>query len=289
MPDKYTATWVSHTSIANFRKCPRAYYLNNVYRDPQTNHKIQLVSPSLALGQAVHEIIESLSTVPSSERFKRSLVERFEESWKRYSGKRGGFTNPEDEAIFKERGAAMLRRVMEHPGPLLKLAVKIKADLPQYWLSPEDNIILCGKIDWLEYLPEQDAVHIIDFKTGKNEEDSSSLQLPIYHLLVHNTQARKVEKVSYWYLASSDELAEKELPDLDTAHEQVLTIAKQIRLARKLERFKCPQGENGCYSCRPLEKIVRGEAEFIGESEYHQDMYIIPNSDVAAGDESYLI
>lgn len=289
MPDKFTATWVSHTSIATFRKCPRAYFLGNVYRDPKTNHKIQLVSPSLALGQCVHEIIESLSTLPSTERFKRSLVERFEECWKRFSGKRGGFTSDADEVVFKERGAAMLRRVMEHPGPLMRLAVKIKADLPQYWLSPEHNIILCGKIDWLEYLPEEDAVHIIDFKTGKNEEDSTSLQLPIYHLLVHNTQARRVAKVSYWYLANSDELVEKELPDLETAHEQVLTIAKQIRLARKLELFKCPQGENGCYACRPLEKIVKGEAEYIGESEYHQDMYIIPNGDVAEGDESYLI
>ena len=57
--------------------------------------------------------------------------------------------------------------IEENPGPLRNLAVKIKSDLPSYWLSEEDNIMLCGKIDWLEYLKEEDAIHIIDFKTGK--------------------------------------------------------------------------------------------------------------------------
>lgn len=276
MPDKFAATWVSHTSLSDFLKCPRAYYLNNVYRDPQTRHKIQLVTPALALGQTVHEVLESLSVLPTTERFRRSLLDRFSDSWKKVGGKRGGFRDEQEERAYRERGEAMLQRVQQNPGPLKEKAVKIKADLPQYWLSEQDEIILCGKIDWLEYLEEQDAVHIIDFKTGKREEDSASLQLPIYHLLVHNTQARKVAKVSYWYLQTDTELREMPLPDLLEAHERVLTVAKQVRLARKLSLFKCPQGEKGCFSCRGLEKIIRGEAEFIGESSYHQDMYILP-------------
>lgn len=278
MPDKFAATWVSHTSMSDFLKCPRAYYLNNVYKDPITRHKIQLVSPALALGQIVHEVIESLSVLPTTDRFKRPLLDRYEEAWKKVTGKRGGFSDEQEERAYKERGEDMLRRVMAHPGPLKGKAVKIKADLPQYWLSEQDEIILCGKIDWLEYLEAEDAVHIIDFKTGKREEDPASLQLPIYHLLVHNTQARRVAKVSYWYLNSQDELQEQVLPDLLEAHERVLAVAKQVRLARKLSLFKCPQGEKGCFSCKPLEKIVRGEAEFIGESEYHQDMYMLPRS-----------
>ncbi len=278
MPDKFAATWVSHTSLSDFLKCPRAYYLNNVYKDPQTRHKIQVVSPALSLGQSVHEVIESLSQMPTTERFRRSLLDRYTEVWKKVSGKRGGFSDAQEERSFKERGEEMLRRVTAHPGPLIKKAVKIKADLPQYWLSEQDEIILCGKIDWLEYLEELDAVHIIDFKTGKREEDRASLQLPIYHLLVHNTQSRKVAQVSYWYLNSQDDLTPQELPDLLEAHERVLQVAKQVRLARKLSLFKCPKGDSGCFSCRPLEKVIRGEAEFIGESEYRQDMYIIPRS-----------
>lgn len=276
MPDKFAATWVSHTSISDFLKCPRAYYLNNVYKDPVTRHKIQLVSPTLTLGQVVHEVLESLSVLSTVDRFKRPLIDRFEGAWKKVTGKRGGFSDLQEEHSYKLRGEEMIMRVAENPGPLKEKAVKIKADLPNYWLSEQDEIILCGKIDWLEYLEEVDAVHIIDFKTGKREEDPASLQLPIYHLLVHNTQARKVAKVSYWYLNTPEGPQPQILPDLLEAHERVITVAKQIRLARKLSLFKCPQGERGCFSCRPLEKIIAGEAEYIGESEYRQDMYTLP-------------
>jgi len=74
MNDKFTATWVSHSSIRDFLNCPRAYYLNNVYKDPATNHKIQIVSPALSLGSSVHEVIESLSNLPTKDRFKESLL-----------------------------------------------------------------------------------------------------------------------------------------------------------------------------------------------------------------------
>jgi len=276
MPDKFTATWVSHSSISDWLKCPRSYYLKNVYRDPKTKHKIQLMAPPLALGSAVHEVIESLSVLPTKERFNESLIKKFQTAWKKVSGKAGGFRDAATEEKYKLRGETMLRRVMDHPGPLLNLAVKINDDLPHYWLSEEDNIILCGKIDWLEFLPDTDSVHIIDFKTGKNEEDSGSLQLPIYHLLVQNCQHRRVARASYWYLDSSDELTPKELPDLAEAHNQVLEVARQIKTARKLERFKCPHGDDGCYACRPMEAIIQGKAEFVGLNDYKADVYIMP-------------
>jgi ATP-dependent helicase/DNAse subunit B len=289
MPDKFTATWVSHSSISDFLKCPRAYYLNNVYKSPETGRKIQLMSAPLALGAAVHEVIEALSIIPTQERFKKSLIEQFNNIWPKYHGKKGGFSSDTQEKIYKDRGEAMLRKVMKNPGPLENLAVKIGEDLPQYWLSEDDEIILCGKVDWLEYLPDEDAVHIIDFKTGKREEQNGSLQLPIYHLLVHNTQQRKVAKASYWYIDLYDDPAEQQLPDLITAHDQVLEIAKKIKLARKLERFKCPQGESGCHHCRPFEKTVAGEAEKVGVNEYNQDVYVLIKNEEKKEDQSVVL
>lgn len=273
--DKYSAVWVSHSSISDFLACPRAYYLKNIYRDPKTKHKIKVMSPPLALGQAVHEVLESLSTLSVGERFKVSLMDKFDEAWKKLSGKRGGFMDEDTEAQYKERGRKMIERVNHYPGPLKRLAIKIQMDLPYYWLSEEDNIILCGKIDWLEYLEERDSVNIIDFKTSKNEEDSNSLQLPIYHLLVHHCQNRKVEKASYWYLERDDEPIEKKLPDLSEAYQMVLKEAKKIKLARQLERFVCPQGEGGCFKCKEMEATVRGEAEFVGNDEYGADVYVV--------------
>lgn len=271
--DKFTATWVSHSSISDFLKCPRAYYLNNVYKDPKTGHKISLMAAPLALGQAVHEVVESLSVLPVEKRFEESLMEKFDVAWKKVRGRKGGFTDSETESAYRAKGEAMIRRVVLHPGPLKNLAVKINMNLPYYWLSEEDNIILCGKIDWMEYLKADDSVHIIDFKTGKRAESPDSLQLPIYLLLVSNTQERKVAKASYWYLERSDELEEKELPGMEEAYEKVLKIAKQISLARKLNRFPCPH-KTGCHACKPLESIVAGEAELVGVNEYGQDLYI---------------
>ena len=277
MADKFKATWVSHSSINDFIQCPRAYYLKNVYKDPKTKHKIQLISPPLALGAAVHSVIEALSIIPVNKRFSESLIKKFDQEWKKYSGIRGGFFDEATEMAYKERGAEMLRKIMNNPGPLKGLAVKIKEDLPWFWLSEEEEIILCGKIDWLEYLPETDQVHIIDFKTGKNDEDANSLQLPIYHLLVHYCQHRRVAKASYWYLESGDKPEEQKLPDLAWAEAEVLAIAKKIKTMRKLDHFKCPHGEKGCWACRPMEQIIRGEAQLVGENDYHQDVYVLPS------------
>ena len=272
--DKYTAVWVSHTSLSDYQKCPRSYYLKNVYKDPQTGHKFQIMSPSLALGSAVHEVIENLSIIPTADRFKESLIQKFDKVWESYTGERGGFFDTDQEHHFKERGKAMLNRVMEHPGPLLNRAVKINQDLPHYFLSEEDNIILCGKIDWLEYFQDTDSVHIIDFKTSKKEESEESLQLPIYLLLVQNCQKRNVDKASYWYLDLKDVPSEQTLPNAQEAEEGVLKIARQIKLARKLERFSCPHGDEGCLSCQPLEQIIRGEGKYIWTNKNRQDVYI---------------
>jgi len=274
MPDKYTAVWVSHTSISDFQKCPRGYFLKHVYKDPKTNHKIQIMTPALALGQAVHDTLENLSQLPKDQRFDTPIMERFHESWKKVSGKRGGFLDEKQEDVMKRRGEEIMTRVYNNPGPLKKLSVKIQKDLPYFWLSESDNIILCGRVDWLEYLPESDSVHIIDFKTGKQKEDENSLQLPIYYLLVNRCQKRNVSKASYWYLQYDDNLTEKELPDLDESLEEIIKVAREIKLARQLERFKCPR-EEGCYVCLPHERILNGEGEFVGEGEFNTDIYIL--------------
>lgn len=282
--DKYSAIWVSHSSISSFLECPQSYYLKNVYKDPKTGRKIKLMSPPLALGSAVHEVIESLSEIKTDLRFKEPLIDKFERAWKKVSGKNGGFVDAETEDKYKTRGEEMIRRVSKNPGPVAELAVKINMELPYYWLSEADNIILCGKIDWLKYMPITDSVEIIDFKTSKNEEGKESLQLPIYHLLVHNCQKRKVDGAWYWYLDMGDELTKRELPDLKKSEEKILKVAKQMKLVRQLNHYKCPNGAEGCRACRPYEMILKGEAELVGQDEYRADVYVL-NKPTKVGEE----
>jgi len=80
----------------------------------------------------------------------------------------------------------------------------------------------------------------------------------------------------------SDEPQEKELPDLVESHDKILAIAKKIKTARKLNVFKCPEGEKGCFACKPIESILKGEAEFVGLGGYNRDVYILNSRDEAS-------
>lgn len=267
--------WVSHSSIHDYLTCPRAYWIRHLYRNPKTNNKVNIINPALALGSIVHQVLEALSIVKSEERLKEPLLEQYEKAWERISGEKGGFTNPQEELEYKNRGAIMINRVLFHPGPIINKAVKLVSPdtlPPRFYISPEEQIILCGKIDWLEYLPATDSVHIIDFKTGMTEEDSDSLQLPIYTLLVKNCQNRKVSKISYWYLETDNEPKEMPMPDLDKAKEKILQIAREIREARTKGHMVCPKG--GCFACKGLEQIVAGKAKFI-ETQDYQDIFTV--------------
>ncbi len=277
--DKYTAVWVSHSSMGDFLKCPRAYYLHNIYKDPKNRHKINIINPPLALGQAVHEVLEGLANFKAEDRFKISFEEAYAKAWKKVSGKMGGFSDKKEEEETKKSGWEMILRVIKNPGPLLNKAVKIKegenGTPPHYYLSEEKNIILCGKIDWLEYVAGDDSVKLLDFKTGKNEEKEDSLQLPIYNLLLHNLQKRKVTGAYYWYILKDDIPIAKPLPDLDEAYKKVLEVALKVKDAREKKEFNCSKGVGGCYACRPFEAILEGKAEFVGVGEYNQDLYVL--------------
>lgn len=272
--DKYTAVWVSHSSIGDYLKCPRGYFLKNVYKNPKSNKKMSIMSPALALGQTVHEVVESLSVLPVEERLKTPLLDKYNQAWAKVAGEKGGFKDETQEQEIKARGAAMLDRITQNPGPILQKAVKIRQDLPYFWLSEEENIILCGKIDWLEYVAETDSVSILDFKTGKYDENPDSLQLPIYLQLASHCQDRPVTGAAYWYLDRDASPKPVALPDPSESYEKILTVARRVAGARKLKIFECPKG-NGCRDCRDLELAAAGLAKFVGLNDFGQEVYVI--------------
>ncbi len=183
----------------------------------------------------------------------------------------------------------MITRLVNYPGFLKELAVKINMDLPYFWLSKENNLILCGKIDWLRYLPEEDAVEIIDFKTGRGAEEENSLQLSIYRLIAQKCQDKPVKKAYFWYLDRQNYPQEVSLPDEEEAIEKIIKIGKKIRLAGQMDRFLCPRGENGCPYCLPMEAIIHGQAELVGLDEFGQDVYFLEDEKDSAKMESRIL
>ncbi|MDP2593554.1 MAG: PD-(D/E)XK nuclease family protein [bacterium] len=277
--DKYNAIWVSHSSMGDYLKCPRSYFLKNVYKDPQTKKKIAIANPALSLGQVVHRVVENLKNFRAEDRFSRDLVKDFEVAWQAVSGEKGGFMSAKEEKEARSRGRSMIERVIKHPGPLDQKTVKIKDGQngmpPNFVLSEEDQIILCGRIDWLQYVAENDSVRILDFKTGKSDEREDSLQLPIYLLLVNALQKRTVSGASYWYLDREDRPKDVVLPKAEESREKVLKTAKEVKKAREIGIFECPKGKGGCFNCEPYEKILRGDAKFLGQGEYGQMIFLV--------------
>lgn len=276
--DKYSAVWVSYSGLNTFLQCPRAYYLQYVYKNPETRRKMAVITPQLALGQVVHDTLEPLANVPAEKRMDQPIIDKFEENWMSVSGEKGGFSDADQEIKIKARGREMIERVIANPGPIVRKAVRIPKSPsgmpPNFLLSEEENIILCGSIDWLEYLEDSAGVHIIDFKTGKNSEQEDSLQLPIYLLLATNLQSRPVERASYWYLNQSSGLEEKNLLSYDDARSRVTEKAIKLKEARESSSLECPRGGK-CFACAPFEAILEGEAKYVGVSSMNKDTYVI--------------
>jgi hypothetical protein len=70
-------------------------------------------------------------------------------------------------------------------------------------------------------------------------------------------------------------IKEKTLPAYEDAERAVLEAARSVKAARKAGEFTCPRGEDGCFACRPFERIIRGEATYLGVNDINQDMYTI--------------
>lgn len=288
---KYNAVWLSHSSISDYKKCPRLYYLRNIWKN-KLGQKINIVSPALSLGSAVHQTIEPLALLKTEDRLKQPLLEIFEQNWKKFEGEMGGFADKETEKLYKQEGLRMVKNVLDNPGPIAKKTIKFYNGnfIPNIYLSEDENIILCGLVDWVEYDEETNTLKVIDFKTGKNDEKEDSYQLPIYKILVENLQTRKVSAGAYWYLERDKFPKKVELLDEDIAEikKEILKIGLEIKNLKRLKdvnkAFSC-RHESGCFACREFEAIknfdekglVSSEDEvkvkFLGTGEYRQALY----------------
>lgn len=304
--DKYKAIWLSHSSIGDYEKCPRLYYLHNIYKDKTTNKKIGIVSPYMSLGIAVHNVVEALRVFKVDERKEKitNMLTDFEIEWQKVTGKKGGFETVQQEHEFKTRGIDMLGNVIKDPKMLLHKTIATSSYydgdmLPNYYVSTEENIILCGNVDWIEYLEESKSLRVIDFKTGRNEEKEESMQLFIYKLLIEKLGCKwPVSSGAYWYF-DSGLVTDKSISDASKIIEVVNKIIKigiEIRdkkfewsenanygrggwAERKnfVSNFKCVSDDGSCRACADYEKVFAKDpsAEYIGVDMYGKDSYFI--------------
>ncbi len=247
--------WLSHTSLGDFLICPRAYFLKNIYRDKKTGYKIQIAAPSLTLGSLVHEMIKWFLEM-DRQTIKEQLLDRFDNFWLKYQGKKGGFTSKEEEESFKKRGREMLDKFYDNSKILGKMIPPM--DFPKYYL--DEDIVLLGNLDCVEELPDG-SLHIIDFKTGTKDE-KDSLQLHIYAILAESNLGKPVSKISYWYLDRDDKPQEAVLDPLEKHLEYLRQKGLEIKQVIESGQWVCKKGEELCWDCRNYQAVIEGKGEF---------------------------
>ncbi|MBI4036506.1 PD-(D/E)XK nuclease family protein [Candidatus Daviesbacteria bacterium] len=267
------ALFLSHTSMHDFLNCPRAYYLKNIYRDKKTGYKLQIASPHLSLGSVVHDVIKWLLEM-QRQVSKKQLLDRFDNFWLKYSGKRGGFISKEEEESFKARGRKMMESFYESSKILGKMIPPM--NFPKYFL--DEDLVLTGNLDYVEELPDG-SLHVIDFKTGTKDEQSN-LQLYLYAILAESNLGKPVKKLSFWYLDRSSTPDEVVLDSLEEKLEYLKQKGREIKKAIETGEWVCsksPEPAEGCFDCQAYQAIIEGKGEFQFEDDrYKKVVYFLP-------------
>ena len=255
--------WISHSSLSDFEKCPRLYYLRNIYRDKKfgNNFRIQVANPYLSLGEIVHDAINNYTKRYSpSDRDKDKMMYELSRGWILKKGKIGGFSTESQEKEFKDRSVQMIERFLTN-NHFSKASPYPAPDFPKKQLFADRDLVLVGNFDWIE--PVGDGLHIVDFKTGQKEEAEDSLQLPIYSILANENLDEPVLKTSYWYLDKDPEPKEVPMKNLAESLEVVKKKSLAVAAARKENDFSTPKSEN-CFFCREYEAVLADKAEHVG-------------------------
>ncbi|PIU03987.1 hypothetical protein COT44_00490 [Candidatus Shapirobacteria bacterium CG08_land_8_20_14_0_20_39_18] len=265
------AVFISPSSLADFEKCPQLYYYRNVFRKPN-GLKIQIINPPLALGQAVHDTLEQFLKLIPAERNKEELLKMLEIVWSNLKDEKGGYVSETEEKEYHEKAVLMLERFWKHEH--FKTAEKFKIpDFPKVELG--NDLILTGKLDWIE--KDNDTYHLIDFKTGKNEEREDSKQLPIYAVLISNILGSSNIKTSYWYLDHDDELTSAPFGNIEETTKDLTQRGNILKLVRQTNSFRCKSGGESCWACKDMLAVAKGKGKLVSvDYSRKQEIYILP-------------
>ncbi len=261
--------FISYTSLKDFLKCPRSYYLKNIYRDPKTGFRLQVASPYLSLGSTVHDSVKwflDLEDKPTLD----ETIKKFRNLWLKFRGKKGGFSSREEEGNFGSRGLKMLENFYQNWQVLEKKAPEIT--FPKYNLL--DNIVLIGNFDYIGE-KEDGSLHVVDFKTGANDEDDPT-QLYIYSILAEANFGKSVSAAGFWYLDREDTPRDIVLDPLEPKLEWLKDKAKELKQAIELGEWVCVKGDQFCRDCRDYQAIIDGKGQFqFSDYRYKKDVYYL--------------
>lgn len=240
--------YISPNKLKIWLECPRKYWHYYIYEP--TKYK-EPPRPYYTLGEAVHNTLNSFYSLVPQIRNQERLFDQFELHWRSASNQEGGFKDSAEERSYKERAIAMLTNFYNNED----------TQVTPYKLSPTStkyipltkNVMLGGKIDRVD-LEADGSLHIIDYKTGKEDRDDP-YQLPIYDLLVREWLKKDVSKLSYLHLESGNwSTKHSNEEDRENIKQFVIEKTKEIPKEGNKDLFVCSLG-TGCNHCDYLREI----------------------------------
>lgn len=262
--------FISYTSLSDFLKCPRSYFLKNIYRDPKTGFRIQVASPYLSLGSTVHDAVKWYLDL-KGQVTKKQLEEKYRNLWLKYRGKRGGFESLEQEGDFGKRGLKMLDNFFQNAPRLEKTTHQVT--FPKLHLF--EDVILMGNFDFVGE-KKDGSLHVVDFKTGANDE-KDPIQLYIYAILAEANLQKEVTSASFWYLDREDKPRGIVLDPLEPKLQWLKEKAGELKKVIGQGNWICIKGEELCRDCGDYQAILDEKGEFqFTDYRYKKDVYYLP-------------
>lgn len=242
---------ISPSAIARYRQCPRAVWFQYIAQVPRRDRP----SPSLAVGNAVHDALDKFFGLPVACRdpADEMLARCLRSVWARHR-RPDTFETREEE---RDYGLHALELLSRFAAGFATDAVPVSRER---WVSTRlaNGVELFGKVDRLDAspgTPDAGPLTVTDYKTGRYQIDGEDLHrepaVQAYLVAVEDEYDREVDRVRYVYLESasaSDWWPERE--DVDAAKEALLDITTTMFQDTE---FEAVPGEH-CGRC-PYEQV----------------------------------
>lgn len=232
---------LSPSSIDRFRECPRRFLWQDIERRGDDD---PAASPELAVGKAVHKVLELVFRLQPGERtaanFERLLAAVWRRHWRPDLLGTAAEPHARDDA----------RRLLENFGRCFAVS-EVEPLKLEYWLRlklPAVGLEVNTRVDRIDR--GSTGLRVIDYKTGRRQLETDELArdtAAMIHLLAISQLAHEpVERISHYYLRSGEEIYwEPEPEDHDAVVERVQKQLKQMLTEQQFE----PQPGDGCRLC----------------------------------------
>ncbi len=225
----------SFSQIAAFANCPLQYKYNFILRIPVPE------KPVMQFGRLMHNVLNDfftpflIDTISQASLFgaaeKLDYKPKFNDLLNIYKNKwiDFGFDSKEQRDEYKKQGRDILKGFFNNLD--LSSLPKVVALEKSFQLKIKD-FILRGSIDRVDELLDG-TLEIIDYKTGspKNKLTADDKrQLIIYKLALEQIYAKKVSKLTFYYLNNNSTLSfEAKLKDLEKVQERIIDSITEIK------------------------------------------------------------